>query len=79
MRCLGSVVINIKMNFVRIFVRNMSQGKKWEPLKRVGIIGVPFEKGQKKYGVSVAPAAMRSAGLIEHLREIGTYFNTCIL
>ncbi|XP_052753730.1 arginase, hepatic [Galleria mellonella] len=57
------------MNFVRVFVRNMSH-KKWEPLKGVGIIGVPFEKGQKKYGVSVAPAAMRSAGLIEHLKEI---------
>ncbi|CAK1548289.1 unnamed protein product [Leptosia nina] len=46
----------------------MSQ--KWKPLKQVGVIGVPFEKGQKKYGVSVAPAAMRSAGLIEQLREI---------
>lgn len=60
------------MNFVRVFVRRMSQKKTWEPLKKVGIIGVPFEKGQKKYGVSVAPAAMRSAGLIEALKEIGT-------
>lgn len=48
--------------------------RKWEPLKKVGIIGVPFEKGQKKYGVSVAPAAVRSAGLIDQLREIGTYY-----
>ncbi|CAG5018469.1 unnamed protein product [Parnassius apollo] len=48
----------------------MSQAKKWEPLKRVGIIGVPFEKGQTKYGVNIAPAAMRSAGLIEHLKTI---------
>lgn len=53
----------------------MSQGKKWETLNRVGIIGVPFEKGQKKYGVSVAPAAMRSSGLIEHLQEIGTFLH----
>ncbi|XP_026323390.1 arginase, hepatic isoform X2 [Hyposmocoma kahamanoa] len=44
--------------------------KCWEPLRKVGIIGVPFEKGQKKYGVSVAPAAIRDAGLIEQLREI---------
>lgn len=58
------------MNTVRLFARTMS-GKSWEPLKRVGIIGVPFEKGQKKYGVSVAPAAMRDGGLIEHLKEIG--------
>ncbi|XP_075986160.1 arginase isoform X1 [Anticarsia gemmatalis] len=48
----------------------MSQGKKWQPLKKVGIIGVPFEKGQTKYGVSVAPAALRSAGLLEQLQEI---------
>ncbi|CAB3237168.1 unnamed protein product [Arctia plantaginis] len=48
----------------------MSQGKKWQPLKKVGVVGVPFEKGQKKYGVSVAPAALRSAGLLEALREI---------
>ncbi|KAJ8734095.1 hypothetical protein PYW07_014646 [Mythimna separata] len=48
----------------------MSQGKKLQPLKKVGIIGVPFEKGQKKYGVSVAPAALRYAGLLDQLREI---------
>lgn len=60
------------MNSIRVFARNMSKTSKWEPLRRVGIIGVPFEKGQKKYGVSVAPAAMRAAGLIEQLKEIGT-------
>lgn len=49
----------------------MSQSKPWKPLKKVGIIGVPFEKGQKKYGVSVAPAAMRFAGLLKQLKEIG--------
>ncbi|KAI8429774.1 hypothetical protein MSG28_000314 [Choristoneura fumiferana] len=48
----------------------MSQSKPWKPLKKVGIIGVPFEKGQKKYGVSVAPAAMRFAGLLNQLKEI---------
>ncbi|XP_014370617.2 arginase, hepatic [Papilio machaon] len=58
------------MNSVKLFIRMMSQAQKWEPLKNVGIIGVPFEKGQKKYGVSVAPAAMRSAGLINHLQTI---------
>lgn len=59
------------MNSIRVFARNMG---KWKPLQRVGIIGVPFEKGQKKYGVSVAPAAMRAAGLIEQLEEIGRYY-----
>ncbi|XP_013167300.1 PREDICTED: arginase-1 isoform X3 [Papilio xuthus] len=58
------------MNSVKLIIRKMSQAQKWEPLKSVGIIGVPFEKGQKKYGVSVAPAAVRSAGLINHLQTI---------
>ncbi|CAH1643522.1 unnamed protein product [Spodoptera littoralis] len=62
--------IKTKMNIFKVLVRNMSQEKKWEPLKKVGIIGVPFEKGQKKYGVSVAPAALRYAGLIQQLSEI---------
>ncbi|CAH2989986.1 unnamed protein product [Chilo suppressalis] len=48
----------------------MSKARQWTPLKKVGIVGVPFEKGQKKYGVSVAPAALRAAGLIEELSEI---------
>ncbi|XP_049887662.1 arginase-2, mitochondrial isoform X2 [Pectinophora gossypiella] len=48
----------------------MSRSQRWAPLQRVGVVGVPFEKGQKKYGVSVAPAAMRSAGLIDQLKEI---------
>lgn len=61
-----------KMNTIRLFARRMSNNNKcWEPLKKVGIIGVPFEKGQKKYGVSVAPAAIRDGGLIEQLQEIG--------
>lgn len=59
------------MNLCRVTVRKMSQGKKLQPLRKVGIIGVPFEKGQKKYGVSVAPAALRAAGLISKLKEIG--------
>lgn len=63
------------MNSIRIFFRSMSQKRDF--LKKVGIIGVPFEKGQKKYGVSVAPAAVRSAGLIEQLQEIGIKLITC--
>ncbi|CAG9783081.1 unnamed protein product [Diatraea saccharalis] len=58
------------MNSIRVFARNMSKVKKWNPLKKVGIVGVPFEKGQTKYGVSVAPAALRAAGLIEELSQI---------
>lgn len=39
--------------------------------KRVGIIGVPFCKGQNKNGVDLAPQVLREAGLIEQLSEIG--------
>lgn len=59
------------MNTLKVFVRRMAHMNKWEPLKQVGVVGVPFEKGQKKYGVSIAPAAMRSAGLIDQLKDIG--------
>lgn len=62
------------MNSVKLIIRNMSQARTWEALRSVGIIGVPFEKGQKKYGVSIAPAAMRSAGLINHLKTIGNCY-----
>lgn len=62
------------MKLFQQFIRKISSNN-WKPLKKVGVIGVPFEKGQKKYGVSVAPAAMRAAGLIEELKEIGNLFN----
>lgn len=54
------------------FIRTLcsSARQEWKPLKKIGIIGVPFEKGQKKYGVSLAPAALRTFGLIDSLQEI---------
>ncbi|XP_008544751.1 arginase, hepatic [Microplitis demolitor] len=38
---------------------------------KVGIIGVPFEKGQKKEGVAQGPDAIRKAGLIPELINLG--------
>ncbi|XP_066603083.1 arginase, hepatic isoform X2 [Prorops nasuta] len=38
---------------------------------KVGVIGVPFEKGQKKKGVAQGPKAIRSAGLIKELESLG--------
>lgn len=68
------------MNTIRLLARRMyNNNKRWEPLKKVGIIGVPFEKGQKKYGVSIAPAAIRDAGLIEELQEIGMRYSHFLL
>ncbi|KAF7269000.1 hypothetical protein GWI33_017923 [Rhynchophorus ferrugineus] len=37
---------------------------------KVGILGVPFDKGQAKKGVGHGPAAIRKAGLLERLSDI---------
>lgn len=37
----------------------------------VGILGVPFDKGQSQKGVGNGPAAIRNLGLIQRLKEIG--------
>ncbi|XP_063980176.1 arginase, hepatic [Diachasmimorpha longicaudata] len=51
----------IRNNFVRkIGVRNF-----------VGVVGVPFEKGQRKEGVALGPDAIRRAGLIDELKNLG--------
>ncbi|KAK0081859.1 hypothetical protein PV325_011447 [Microctonus aethiopoides] len=42
---------------------------------RVGIIGVPFEKGQKKEGVAQGPDAIRQAGLLNELLSLGLNVN----
>ncbi|XP_034947567.1 arginase, hepatic [Chelonus insularis] len=46
------------------FIRQFSTKKN----RKVGIIGVPFEKGQKKHGVERGPDAIRRAGLLEELK-----------
>lgn len=39
--------------------------------KKVGVIGVPFDKGQLREGVGLGPDELRRRGLIENMREIG--------
>ncbi|WP_216828526.1 arginase [Alkalihalobacterium elongatum] len=39
--------------------------------KKVSIIGVPMDLGQKRRGVDMGPSALRYAGLIEEIEEIG--------
>ncbi len=39
--------------------------------KNISIIGVPMDLGQKRRGVDMGPSAMRYAGLIEELEELG--------
>ncbi|XP_014228560.1 arginase, hepatic [Trichogramma pretiosum] len=38
---------------------------------QVGIIGVPFDKGQRKGGVELAPDTLKQAGLINELTTLG--------
>ncbi|XP_033207415.1 arginase, hepatic [Belonocnema kinseyi] len=38
---------------------------------KVGIIGVPFEKGQNKEGVAEGPDVIRAAGLVKELQALG--------
>ena len=40
---------------------------------KVGILGVPFDKGQAKEGVGNGPAVIRNMGLLDQLTEIGKY------
>lgn len=40
---------------------------------RVGIVGVPFNKGQSKCGVSLGPQAIRNGGLIEDITEFNQW------
>lgn len=37
-------------------------------LNKVGIVGVPFSKGQRRSGVSHGPKAIRNAGLISEVK-----------
>uniref|UniRef100_A0A182K929 Arginase n=1 Tax=Anopheles christyi TaxID=43041 RepID=A0A182K929_9DIPT len=43
--------------------------------ERIGIVGVPFDKGQRKKGVGLGPKAIRDAGLIDHIQEISPKLN----
>ncbi|XP_003485979.1 arginase, hepatic [Bombus impatiens] len=53
-----------KIQSVIIRLGNRNYGK-------VGIIGVPFDKGQHKEGVAHGPEAIRTAGLVRELKSLG--------
>lgn len=38
---------------------------------KVGVIGAPFEKGQKKSGAALGPGSLRESGVVSHLGNIG--------
>lgn len=53
------------MSTFKVFVRKYSN--------RVGILGMPFGKGQKKSGVARGPECLRNAGLIEKIKTFGEF------
>lgn len=40
---------------------------------RVGIVGVPFNKGQRLCGVSLGPEAIRKGGLVEEIKTFNEW------
>ncbi|XP_065079361.1 arginase-1 [Ochlerotatus camptorhynchus] len=62
------------VNLLRIGSRNLSTDglDRFSTInyEKIGIVGVPFEKGQRKKGVGLGPKAIREAGLIDSIQEI---------
>ena len=50
------------------FVRYASKSSK--PKINIGVLDVPFDKGQQKRGVNKGPQFLRDAGLIESLKDL---------
>lgn len=44
-------------------------------MERVGIVGVPFNKGQPLDGVALGPQAIRDGGLVEDLKEFNQWID----
>ncbi|KAJ8916233.1 hypothetical protein NQ315_016372 [Exocentrus adspersus] len=42
----------------------------WKGETKIGVVGVPFDKGQPRIGVANGPNAIRKAGLVDKLRNI---------
>ncbi|KAB0804857.1 hypothetical protein PPYR_01827 [Photinus pyralis] len=56
--------------FNRVSVRLLRQVRNASLKTEIGVIGVPFENGQRKVGVGNAPKFLRDAGLIKSLQKI---------
>lgn len=39
-------------------------------LQKIGLLGVPFSRGQKKFGVECGPKAIREGGLLQEITDI---------
>lgn len=55
---------------LKLSKRGFSEITKFQKTKKsLGVIGVPFYKGQKKSGVDNAPAMIRNSGLLKQLEN----------
>lgn len=61
------------MSLFRTFVRHFSFTNMLKD--KVGILGVPFDKGQPLFGVALGPDAIRGGGLLENMKEFCKYLN----
>ncbi|KAJ8687746.1 hypothetical protein QAD02_023540 [Eretmocerus hayati] len=57
--------------FARSVIRTIFRSVGCRNYGKVGLVGVPFEKGQKKSGVAQAPDMIRAAGLVNELKSLG--------
>lgn len=62
-------IVSVKKMFAKVRSKIIKVGQR--NFGKVGIIGVPFEKGQSKAGVAKGPEAIRNAGLVAELRAVG--------
>lgn len=46
---------------------------------KIGILGVPFNKGQRKQGVEDGPKSLRNHGLIDEIKSIGKIMQNMFL
>ncbi|XP_053692591.1 arginase, hepatic [Sabethes cyaneus] len=67
----------LSISFGRVNYCSSSDAEKCKTInyEKIGIIGVPFEKGQRKQGVGLGPKAIREAGLIDAIQEISYRLN----
>lgn len=64
--------MSLRSGILKLFKKTINtQNVQKKRVHSIAIIGAPFSKGQKRYGVEHGPAAIRSAGLIERLSSIG--------
>ncbi|XP_018326945.1 arginase, hepatic [Agrilus planipennis] len=56
-------------------VLNLRQDARRCISSKIGVLGVPFDKGQTKPGVANGPKSLRDAGLVEKIRNIHDYID----